>query len=135
MVLLQHLSRDVQREVGRINHAANEAQISRKQIIDAVNYRDTFGVQPQPILCCVIKKLTVSLGRNEEQRPILELTFSSKGDRFQWIVKVMSNLLVELGILAVSHLRGRTIPQWFHRVENLFFKIGGASGGEGWKLT
>ena len=69
----------------------------------------------------VKEKFPVSLRRNKEQRLVFELAFGFQGDRFQWIVNVMSNLLVELGIFGFSHLRGRTVPQRFHRVENFVF--------------
>ena len=47
-VLLERFARDVQRQVARIDHAADEAQVRRQQFLAAIHDEDALDVEPQP---------------------------------------------------------------------------------------
>src|SRR6185503_17815297 len=49
LVLLQHLARDVEREVLRVGDAAEEAQVSRGELLAVLDDEDALGVEAEAL--------------------------------------------------------------------------------------
>lgn len=71
--LLQYILGDIQEQVLEINHNMHKVEVLRKQLLTATHNEHTIVIQFDVIF--VLKKVTGSSVRSEEQHPELQLTY------------------------------------------------------------
>ena len=124
-VLLQHLARDVEREIVRVDHALDEAQVRRQELAALVHDEDALDVQLYAALHLGVVDVEGRAAGDVEERVRLERALHLDGDRAERRGPVVRDVLVELFVLAVGHLRLRAVPDRLHRVEGLVAEADG----------
>ena len=124
--MLEHLAGDVQREVGRIDYAADEIEALAEQVGAALHYHDAAAVELQPRLEVgghVVEQLPPG---DEEQSLIAHLPLGVDADDGRRVGRVVELLLVEGDAVLVGHLALRALPDGHHAVDGL--ALGGGDG-------
>ncbi len=121
-VLLQHLARDVELEVRRVDDAADEAEILRQQVLALLHDLDALDVELQPRLRGDVIEVVRRGRRDEEQGLVLDPPLGLVLDRLQRLGPVVGDVLVELLVLVLGDLGGGPRPDRLHRVEDLLLE-------------
>ena len=122
LVLLQHLTRDVQRQIVRVHHAANEVQVVGHQILAVVHDEHTAHVQLDVVrLLLRLEHVERRALRHEQDRAELQLTLHREVLVRQRIVPVVRDVLVEGVVLLLRHLVLRTHPNRLLLVQHVPF--------------
>ena len=103
-VALEHLARDVERQVGGLDHALDEAQIARQERLAALHDHHPLDVELEAGLEADVEEVVGRLGRDEQQRLVLEPPLGPERDVLHRVVPVVGDVLVELGVLLVADL-------------------------------
>ena len=122
-VVLQHLARDVQRQIRAVHHALHEPQPTRQQHLDVVADEDVAHVERKPALLLGHEEIHRRLLRNEEQGLELHLPLAGERNRLERLVPVVGEVLVELGVFLRLHILLRPLPERRHRVERLLLVL------------
>ena len=69
--LLQDFSRDVQRQIARVDHAADKAQVGRHQLLGVVHDEDAPHIQLDPVAMIAVPQIVRRAPRNEQQLGVL----------------------------------------------------------------
>jgi hypothetical protein len=118
-VLLEDLAGDVQREVGRVDDALDEAQVRRQQRLAVIHDEDALDVELHTAAVVLGEQVVRGVGGQEEQGLVLEGALRLEADRLQRVAPVVADVLVQLVVLVVGHLLPRAGPQGLHRVQRL----------------
>ena len=124
-VLLQDLPGDVQRQVGRVHHALDEAQVVGHQLAAVVHDEHALDVELQAAAAVALEQVVRGAGRDEEQGLVLEGALRLHVDDLERVGPVVADVPVELVVLLVVDLRARPRPERLHRVE----RVGRLAGG------
>ncbi len=119
-VLLEHLARHVERQIGGVHDTANEPQPRRQDLLALLHDQHRLRIQLQTPGRCAEPELERRRGRDEQQGSILDPALCTQGYRLQWRRPVVRNVTVELGVLLVRNLRLRPIPDRLHSVQGPF---------------
>ena len=117
--MLQQLARDIQAQVGRINHAAHKAQIVRQQIGALVHNHHAGGVELQTRLIVLGVVQPRRLRRDEQQRLIRHRALGRDGHDRLRRSHVAEALLIELVVLLALDVALLALPQRHHAVDRL----------------
>jgi hypothetical protein len=108
---LQQLAADVQRQVGRIDHALDEAQVGRQQGLGIVHDEDALDVQLDAGLLVAVPQVHRRLAGDVEQLGVLGAAFDAVVRPGQRRLEVVADGLVELGVLLFADVFLGTGPQ------------------------
>jgi hypothetical protein len=108
---LQQFPGDVERQVGRVDHAAHEAQIGRQQLLRVVHDEDALHVELDARLLVAVPQIEGRLGRDVEQLRVLAATFHPVVRVGQRCRRVVAQGLVELLVLLGRDLALGAGPQ------------------------
>ena len=106
-ILLQQLARDVQRQVVRVDHALDEAQVERQELLGVVHDEDAPHVELQPARRIALPQIERRAAGHVEQARVFALAFDlvvAPGER---IGVVVGDVLIELLVLVVRDLGAR----------------------------
>ena len=110
-ILLQHLPRDVERQICGIDHAFDETKIERQELFGVVHDEYAAHVQLEAPRGLAMPQVERSARRNVQQTRVLLLPLDlamRPGDR---IGEVVSHVAVELLVLLVLYFGARPRPQ------------------------
>jgi hypothetical protein len=109
-VFLQHLAREVERQVLRIDHAAHEAE-PRRQDLRLVGDEHAADVELHPAAAIRVEQVERLHRRDEEQHRIFVAALGAVVDGERRLVELAADMAVELGVLGLGHARLRLPPQ------------------------
>ena len=121
-IVLEHLTRDVEREVGAVHEPAHEAEIVGEQILALVHDQDAGGVELEPLLEVAAVIVIRRVLRDEEQRLVGRPALGFLADDLQGCLEVEELLAVESRIFFLRHLRGGALPDRRHAVERAILR-------------
>jgi hypothetical protein len=117
-VLLEHLARDVEREILRVDDAAHEAQPFGQELAALVHDEDAADVELDTIVAALaVVEVVGRAGGDEEERAGLEGAFEPGRDAEHRGLVVVGDVFVELVELARLDLALGAGPDRLHRVE------------------
>ena len=116
-VVLEHLARDVERQVGGIHHALREAEVLGKEHLEVVADEHVAHVEREAVLRLGHVDVHAGLLRQEEKRLELHLPLAGEVDRLERRRVVVREVLVELVVLLLLDVLLRTLPEGDHCVE------------------
>ncbi len=117
-ILLEHLARDIERQVGRVHDPANESEPGFEKVFAALRDHDRFGVELETVDDGAGPEVEGDQGGDEEQRTVFEPPLGLERERLERLCPVMRNVTVELGVLLLADLRRRPRPDRPHGVEH-----------------
>ena len=118
-VVLEHLARDVEGQVGGVHHALREAEVFGEEHLEVVADEDVAHVEREAVLRLGHVDVHAGLLGQEEERLELHLSLAGEVDRLERGGVVVREVLVELVVLLLLHVLLRTLPEGDHRVEGL----------------
>ena len=118
-IVLQHFARDIERQVGRVNHAFHEAEPRRQQHLDVVADEDVADIEGESALLVRHEEVHRRLLRQEEERLELDSAFAGERDRLGRALVVVREVLVELLVLLRLNVLLRALPEGDHGVQGL----------------
>ena len=104
LALLQDLARDVERQVGRIDDAAHEAQVERHQLLGVVHDEDALHVELHAVAGSALEHVERGAGRDVEQLRVFLLAFDAGMRPGQRVLEIVGDVLVELLVLLFGDL-------------------------------
>ena len=117
--MLEHLTGDVEGEVGGVHHAPDKAEVVGQQVGALVHNKHAGGVELKALLILAGIEVVRGVGRDIEHGLVLHLAFAVDVDHSQGILPVAIVLLIEGVVLLRSHLALGPLPQRHHGVEGL----------------
>ena len=108
--LLDHLARDVERQVGGIDQPAHEAQIAR-QDFGVVGDEDALDVELDAALAVGIEQVERPRAGHESERGVLLPALGAEMDGQRRLVELPGNAAVEIGVFRGLDLGLRLGPQ------------------------
>ena len=123
-VVLQHLARDVQRQVGGVDHAARERVARRQKIGASVHDHDAGAVELETGVGVARVHICRDLGRDEQQRAVGDQTLGVDADDGQRVVIVVELFLVKCDALLIGRLLAAALPDGDHAVDGLLLGLG-----------
>ena len=78
---LQDLARDVERQVGRVDHPAHEAQVLRHQLLGVVHDEDAAHVELDAVAAVAVVEVERRVGGHIQQRDVFLLAFDRLCDQ------------------------------------------------------
>ena len=93
---LQDLARHVERQVGRIDHAAHEAQIGRQQLLGVVHDEHAPHVELDPVARLAVPQVERRMRRNVEELRVLLPALDARVRPRERVLEVVADVLVEL---------------------------------------
>ena len=118
-VMLQQFPGNIQAQVGRIHHAADEVEVLRQQIGTVIHDHDAGAVKLQTGLEILGKVLVGHPGGNEQQRLIGDGALHGDGYHRLGRGHLTEALLIELVVFLLGDLALFPLPQGHHGVEGL----------------
>merc|ERR1719474_1898837 len=120
LVLLEHLSGDVEGEILRVDDAADEAEVFGDQFVTIVHDEDATDVQLDIVLrLFVLKKIEGSALGNVEKSLELELALDGEVLAGKMIFPVVGETLVEVAVFLLGDIVGVPRPDRFSLVQFL----------------
>mmetsp|Transcript_59388 Transcript_59388/g.140260 ORF Transcript_59388/g.140260 Transcript_59388/m.140260 type:complete len:682 (-) Transcript_59388:1318-3363(-) len=116
---LQQLAADVQRQVGRVDHALHEAQVDRHQRLGVVHDEDALDVELHTAALVTVPQVEGRLLRDVEQLGVLAAALDAVVRVGQWCFGVIGDLLVELLVLLSRDVALAARPQGRGLVDRL----------------
>ena len=101
LVLLQDLTRNVERQVFGVDDAADESQVLREQLLGVIHDEDALDVELDAALVVRLVEVHGGLGRNVEEGGVFERAFGAGMEPEERVFPVAGDGLVELFV--VSH--------------------------------
>ena len=123
-VMLQHLTRDVQRQVGGVDHAARERVARRQKVGASVHDHDAGAVELETGIGVARVHICRDLGRDEQQRAVGDQTLGVDADDGQRVVIVVELFLVKRDALLIGRLLAAALPDGDHAVDGLLLGLG-----------
>ena len=125
LVLLESLTRQVERKILRVDDALDEAEPLWDQIGSIVGDEDTSDVELDVVLGLLgLEKIERCTFGNEEDGAELELTLNREMLDGEMVFPVVGQRLVEGGVFFGSDVGGVTCPDWLGLVELFLFDLG-----------
>ena len=118
-VVLEHLARDVEGQVGGVHHALREAEVFGKEHLEVVADEHVAHVEREAVLRLGHVDVHAGLFGQEEERLELHLSLAGEVDRLERGRVVVREVLVEFVVLLLFHVLLRALPEGDHRVEGL----------------
>ena len=116
---LQQLAADVERQVGRIDHALDEAQVDRHQRLGVVHDEHALDVELHATALVAVPHVLRRLGRHVKQLGVLAAAFDPVVGVGQRCLLVVADLLVELLVFGVGDVALGACPQRRSLVDGL----------------
>ena len=122
-VVLQHLSRNIQRKIGAVNKSAYEAEVIWQQFLALVHNKHAAGIKLEPffILAAVIIKRSVR--RDKQERFETRKAFRLLADHLKRSLVIVIFIAVKIIVLIVSDLILRPLPYGHHSVQGLILGV------------
>ena len=108
---LQNLARDVQRQVGRIDHPAHEAQVRRQQLFGVVHDEHALHIQLDAAARIAVPQVEGRVLGQVEQLGVFAAAFHAVVRPGQRVVEIVRDGLVELAVLLVGDVGLAARPQ------------------------
>ena len=121
LAFLQDLARDVERQIGHIDHAAHEAQIHRQQLLGIVHDEHALDVQLDAMARVAIPQIERRLSRHVEQLGVLVTALDAGMHPGQWLLIVMRHVLIEGLVFLVRDVVLRACPERVGLVDGFIF--------------
>ena len=121
LVLLQQLARDVERELARVDDAANEAQVQRQELRRLIRDEHALHVQLDALRRLAVPEIERRRRRHVQQARVLALAFDAVVAPDQRLVGVVRDVLVELDVLVVLDLGARPRPERLRAIDRFLF--------------
>ena len=118
-VLLQQLARHVQRQIVRIDHALDETQIQRQELLGVVHDEHAPHVQLQAACRLALPQVERRARRHVQQAGVFALALDAIVAPGQRIGAVVGDVPVEIAVFLVGDLAARTGPQRLRLVDVL----------------
>ena len=126
--LLQELTRDVQREVRRVDETFHEAQVVRQQVLALVHDKDMAAVELQARLVIRLVEIERCMRRDGQECRILDRAFGLRVEDLHRVLPLVELMLEELVVLFFLDIRLVLRPERLHGVQrarlDLFDLIG-----------
>ena len=103
---LQQFAGNVKRQIVRVNQTADEAQIVGQELFGFVHDEDALHEKLQAMYLVAGVQIPRSAGRYIEQRRVFEFTFDAVVRPGKRILKVVTQVLIELLVLLFGHFSG-----------------------------
>ena len=116
---LQDLARHVERQVGRIDHAAHEAQVGRHQLLGVVHDEDALHVELDAVLGAAVPQVEGGVLRNVEQVGVFVAALDARVRPRQRVLEVVRDVLVETLVLVFRDVVLGAGPQRVGLVDRL----------------
>ena len=107
---LDHLARDVERQVGGIDEAADEAQIARQKL-GLVGDEDAPDIELHAALAVGVEEVERARAGNEGKRGVFLPALGAEMDRQRRLVELAGDAAVEVGVVLGRDLGFRLGPQ------------------------
>ena len=108
---LQQLAAYVERQVGAVDDALDEAQVDRHQRLGVVHDEHALDVELDAAALVAIPQIERRLGRDVQQLRVFAAAFDAVVGVGQWVGGVVADLLVELLVLLFGDLALAARPQ------------------------
>ena len=115
-IVLQHLARDVQRQILAVDHAADEAQIGRQQI-GIVGDEDAADIELHLALARLVEQVERLCRGREQQHRIGLPALGAVMQRHRRLVEGAGDRLIGLLVVLRRQLRFRPLPQRAGRID------------------
>ena len=112
--LLQQLTRNVQREIGRVHEPLDKAQIVRQEILALVHDEDMARVELDARLIVRLIEIERCAGRDLEERRILHRALRLRVENLHRSFPLVELIAEEIVVLLGFDLRLRTRPERLH---------------------
>ena len=122
-VLLEHLARDVEREVLGVHDALDEAHVFGDQIFAVVHDEYAADVELYPVFAVLVEEVHRRARGDEEQRAEFARALRLVVDALERVFPVVRDVAVEVVELVVADILLRACPEGLHRVDGLLFFI------------
>ena len=122
-VVLEHLTRDVQRQVGRIDHAAGKRIARRQEVGALVHDHDAGAVELETGVGFTGEHVRRSLGRDEQQRAVGDQALGVDADDGQRVVLVVELVLIKRDALLIRRFLAAALPDGDHAVDGLLLGL------------
>ena len=119
VVLLQRLTRDVEREVLAVHDAADEVVVVGQQVLALLHDQHVGAVQLQALLVVLAVQVVRRAAGDEQQRIIGQRSLGVDGERSSRVGEVVEGLLVELVVLFLLYVGLAALPDRHHGVDGL----------------
>ena len=123
-VVLQRLTRDVEREVLRVNDAADEIEVVGQEVFALVHDEHVGAIKRETLLEVLAVQVIRGAARHEQQRVVGQRALSMQRDGARRVGEVVEVRLVELVVLLVGHVRLLALPDGNHRVDRVGLGVG-----------
>ncbi len=119
VVLLQRLTRDVEREVLAVHDAADEVVVVGQQVLALLHDQHVGAVQLQALLVILAVQVVRRAAGDEQQRVVGQRALGVDGERGGRVGEVVEGLLVELVVLFLLYVGLAALPDRHHGVDGL----------------
>jgi len=124
LVLLQHLTGNVERKILRIDNSLEEVEVLRDELFTVVHDEDSPDVQLDVVLLLlVLEEVKGSALWHEEKGPELELAFNGEVLDSQVLLPIIGQRLVELSVLLLGDVVRVSGPDGLGLVQLLIFSV------------
>merc|ERR1712061_878955 len=124
LVLLEHFSGDVERQILRVDHTLDEVEVLGDELLAVVHDEDPPHVELDVVLSLlVLEQVEGSSLGDEEESSELQLTLHGEMLDSQVLLPVVSERLVELSVLLGGYVIGSSGPDRLGLVELLILGV------------
>jgi hypothetical protein len=124
LVLLEHLTGNVQRKILRIDNALHEVEIIGNDFLAVVHDKDTTDIKLHVVLLLFsFEEIERNSAWHEKQCAELELTLNTEVLNGQMIFPVVGQALVEFAIFFLGNIIGVACPNWLGLVQFLILCV------------
>ena len=118
-VVLQHFSRNIQRQIGGVHDALDKAEVLRHQLLAVVGDQHTAGIELQALFVFLGVVIIGRRGRDEQQRLVGHNALHRGHDGLDGLVHRHEFFLIELVVLLLCDVLLRALPDRHHGVQGL----------------
>ena len=101
---LQQLARDIQRQIGGIDHAPHKTQIRRQELVSIFHDKDALDVELDTTPRIAIPQVERSMTRDEKQLRVFAAALDTIVGPGQRILEIVRHVFVKLAILLVGNV-------------------------------
>ena len=123
-VVLQRFTRDVKREVLRVDDAADEVEVVGQEVFALVHDEHVGAIEREALLEILAVQVIRRAARREQQRIVGQRALGMQRDGARRIGEVVEVRLVELVVLLVGHVGFLALPDGNHRVDRVGLGVG-----------
>ena len=111
LILLQQLARNVERQVGGVDHALDESQVQRQKLLGVVHDEDALDVELKAARGIALHEVERRARGDEQQARVLALALDAVVAPSERRGEVVRDVLIELAVLLVGDLGPGPRPQ------------------------